>query len=75
MFYNCAPLLLINGNTERIVSDQILSAHKAITERMSKKSQLLEDIELKQEFVDMMKSSSVNYSRMSQSSKRYQKFK
>lgn len=39
MFHNCAPLLLINGNTERIVSDQVLSALKTITERMSKKSQ------------------------------------
>lgn len=57
MFHNCAPLLLIKGGSERVVSDQIISALKSITERMSKKNQQQEEVDVNSEF-DIMKASS-----------------
>ena len=38
MFQNCATPLIINGQRERIVMDQIQNALKTVTDRMSQKS-------------------------------------
>jgi hypothetical protein len=35
LFHNCAQPLVINGNRERVVMDQIQSALKVVTDRMS----------------------------------------
>lgn len=38
MFHNCANPLVINGQRESIVMEQIQNALKEVTERLSKKS-------------------------------------
>lgn len=35
LFQNCNPALVINGTRERVVMDQIISALKLVTDRMS----------------------------------------
>lgn len=39
MFHNCASSLVINGQRESIVMEQIQNALKEVTERLYKKSQ------------------------------------
>jgi hypothetical protein len=38
LFQNCATPLIVNGQRERIVMDQITAALKTVTDRMSKRS-------------------------------------
>jgi len=45
LFQNCATPLVVNGQRERIVMDQIQNALKVVTDRMSKRSQLNEEIQ------------------------------
>lgn len=39
LFQNCNPALVINGTRERVVMDQIISALKLVTDRMSARGQ------------------------------------
>lgn len=45
LFQNCATPLVVNGQRERIVMDQIQNALKVVTDRMSKRSQLNEEVQ------------------------------